>query len=161
MAVAAARVSVMEIGGLLGTFASGAVSDLLNGRRILVTLAYFFGLAATLLTVLLTSSVGSGWIDSGLMFLLGFFINGPQCLIGLVAAEVSDRRAVATTTGFLGLVSYAGAVAAGWPISKLIRVLGWPAYVVAMILACTVATACLLPLRNYGANHLAAARGDS
>jgi sugar phosphate permease len=43
------------------------------------------------------------------MFLVGFFVFGPQMLIGMAAAELSHKKAAGAATGFVGWVAYLGA----------------------------------------------------
>lgn len=93
------------------------------------------------------------FLDVGIVFALGFFINGPQCLIGLVGAEAVDRRTVATATGILGWVSYLGAAASGFPISLVVKNFGWPAYLLMMGASTLSAGLFLLPLWRLSGKH--------
>jgi len=142
VAEAAYRVSGMEIGGLLGTFSSGVVSDKVKGSRIPVMLVYLAGLAVTILFVAVFPKT-TPLIDSLAISMLGFFINGPQCLLGLVAAESVDRRIVATATGILGWISYLGAAISGYPISLFVNKMGWNAYL-SLLFGSTLASALFL-----------------
>lgn len=47
-------------------------------------------------------------------FTIGFFVFGPQMLIGMAAAECSHKEAAGAATGFVGLFAYLGASLAGW-----------------------------------------------
>lgn len=48
--------------------------------------------------------------DAGsvLFFTTGFFVFGPQMLIGMAAAECSHKEAAGAATGFVGLFAYLG-----------------------------------------------------
>lgn len=55
--------------------------------------------------------------DAGnsVFFTIGFFVFGPQMLIGMAAAECSHKEAAGAATGFVGLFAYLGAsLAVGW-----------------------------------------------
>jgi MFS transporter, OPA family, sugar phosphate sensor protein UhpC len=146
IASAAYRVSGMEVGGVAGTLVAGIASDALDGRRVAVTIAYLVGLAVSLCLTAAIPSGASPVLDIAAFSLLGFCINGPQCLIGLIGAEVSDARVVATATGVLGWISYGGAAASGLPLSILVRTFGWRAFFIIMVGASIAATVVLLPM---------------
>lgn len=145
-ASAAIRASGMEIGGVVGNFSAGMVSDALDGRRVAVTIVYLIGLAGSLVLTGLLPQGSGPLFDMVAIGLLGFFINGPQCLLGLIGAEVSDPRVVATANGVLGWISYAGAAASGLPLSLAIRRHGWSSFFIAMTLSSLCAAVILLPM---------------
>lgn len=142
------RASGMEVGGIVGTFSAGIISDMLGGRRVVVTLAY---LLLVIVSIAFTSIVIPMYpASSAVAFLafaaIGFAINGPQMMIGLIGAEACDRRVVATATGVLGWISYMGAAAAGFPISIIIRKAGWSAYFTALLISSVSCIVALLPI---------------
>jgi len=118
-AQAAYRVSSMELGGIAGTLLSGWASDKSGGRRSAVVLAFLVGLTLTLGAmpfIPIAWTVGP-LVDIIMVALMGFFINGPQCLLGIIGCDVTDIRAVATATGLLGWISYFGAALSGLPLT--------------------------------------------
>lgn len=143
-AEAAYRVSGMEVGGILGTFSAGVVSDAMDGRRVAVTVGYLLGLIGALVATWLIPG-GKPFLDFAVISVLGFMINGPQMMIGLIGAEVSDKRVVATATGVLGWISYLGAAASGFPLSLAIRKFGWVGFFAALLGSSILALVCLLP----------------
>lgn len=145
VAEAAYRVSGMEIGGIFGTFSAGVVSDAFDGRRVAVTIAYLLGLALSLVATWAVPA-GRPLADFAAISCLGFMINGPQMLIGLIGAEVSKKRVLATATGVLGWISYLGASVSGFPLSRVIRGSGWNAYFGILLGSTLVAAAMLAPL---------------
>ncbi|KAK4524301.1 hypothetical protein GAYE_SCF02G2200 [Galdieria yellowstonensis] len=159
---AAYRVSGMDIGGLAGTFISGILSDRLEGRRVPVVILFLTGLVFTLLLVSLlsTMAVNHVWLDFLSVVLFGFFLSGPTCLIGLIGAEQSDRRTVATATGLLGYISYLGAAVAGLPVTLAIRRFGWVSYFSTMIISSFLSVAFLLPLSKTSPKNTRACDGD-
>src|SRR5690606_22899936 len=57
--------------------------------------------------------------------LAGFFIYGPQALIGITAANLATKRASATAAGFTGLFGYASTIVSGWGLGLLVQRSGW------------------------------------
>jgi OPA family glycerol-3-phosphate transporter-like MFS transporter/OPA family sugar phosphate sensor protein UhpC-like MFS transporter len=55
----------------------------------------------------------------------GFFIYGPQALIGITAANLATKRAAATAAGFTGLFAYASTLVSGWGLGLLVQRSGW------------------------------------
>ena len=62
------------------------------------------------------------------MSFLGFFIFGPQLLVGLAAVEFVDKRAACTANGFAGFFAYIGAAATGYPLGKIIDLWAWEGF---------------------------------
>lgn len=144
------RVSGLEIGGLLGSLVSGWASDkMMRGRRIPVIIMWLVGVIA---------SVGAFWFIPAAwryghwltVFSIGFFIYGPQMLVGLAGAEIVDRSAVSSTIGLLGWIAYAGAAVSGWPLTKFIAMYGWGSYFVALLAFAATAVLLLLPMWRLG-----------
>jgi OPA family sugar phosphate sensor protein UhpC-like MFS transporter len=63
-----------------------------------------------------------------ILFLLGFFLAGPQTLIGMAAAELSNPAVTGTAIGAIGLFSGVGASFAGYPLSFIIQSYGWATF---------------------------------
>ena len=90
----------------------------------------------------------SVYVDSILLFIIGFFLFGPQMLIGLTAAELSHKKAAGTASGFAGWFAYFGAAAAGYPLGKVAQDYGWFGYF-AILVGCGLLTVLLfLPMWN-------------
>jgi hypothetical protein len=90
-AQAAATMSGLEIGGFFGGLCSGVLSDACNGFRMRVVVLYMVGLAVALAGLAMAPSGDTrhliAWLSA-----IGFFIYGPQMLIGLIGSEVSHPR---------------------------------------------------------------------
>ena len=161
----AVAVSGLELGGLVGSLSSGAISDALLrrnearsardpnlkprgnlGLRVLVVVSY------TLLTALFLGAFAAAPASTSpaVLWLLvsgvGFALYGPQMLIGLCGAEAVPRHAVSAALGFLGWVSYLGAANAGVPLSLIVKNYGWGAYFSALLAACAGALLLLAPM---------------
>ena len=150
---AALRVSGLELGGLLGSLVAGRISDWYIatspggavGKRIQVVMAYLVGVAAMLLAFQWVPA-GASALQAAIVFMIGFFLYGPQMLIGLCGAEIVGRRSVGASEGFLGWIAYLGAANAGVPLSLLVQQYGWGAFFVALLMACAVGFALLAPI---------------
>lgn len=147
---AAFRVSGMEIGGLLGSLVSGWASDkMMRGRRIPIIVLWLFGVMASV-TGLWFVPVTWRYVNWLAVFCIGFFIYGPQMLVGLAGAEIVDKSAVSSTIGLLGWIAYLGAAVSGYPLTKIVTKLGWGAYFTSLIGFAAIAILLLLPMWRLG-----------
>ena len=139
-------VTWFEVGGFIGMLLAGWLSDkFYKGKRGPINLIFSMGVA---LSVVLLYFYKGGWLlmDSAIIFMVGFFVFGPQMLIGLTAAELSHKNATGAATGFVGWFAYIGAAIAGWPLGVVIQKFGWNGFFVVMMV-CGMASALLfLPL---------------
>jgi OPA family sugar phosphate sensor protein UhpC-like MFS transporter len=92
------------------------------------------------------------YLDYLLMFTIGFFIFGPQMLIGMAAAELSHKKAAGSASGFTGWIAYLGAATAGYPMSKVIESSGWYGFFVVLAISSVIASFLLLPLWRIKTN---------
>ncbi len=143
-ATAAVRASVAELGGVVGTFGAGVISDVAGGRRVVVTIAYLLALSISL-ALLGFAPAGSKLVDAALIAVVGFAINGPQMMIGLIGAEVVEPRVLASAAGILGFLSYGGAIVAGYPLSAIVSTFGWTSFFSVLAVAAVLAAVTLMP----------------
>ncbi|KAL0031772.1 hypothetical protein WJX79_006580 [Trebouxia sp. C0005] len=153
---AAFRVSGMELGGLFGSLLAGRISDALIaknpkggnvGKRVQVVIGYTVGVAAMLLAFWSVPAT-LPWLQWATVFMIGFFLYGPQMLIGLCGAELVGPESVGASEGFLGWIAYLGAANAGVPLSIIVKNHGWNAYFTALLAACGMAILLLAPMVN-------------
>lgn len=106
LVTANSAVTMFELGGFIGALVAGWGSDkLFNGNRGPMNLIFAAGILL---------SVGSLWLmpfasyvmQAACFFTIGFFVFGPQMLIGMAAAECSHKEAAGAATGFVGLFAY-------------------------------------------------------
>jgi MFS transporter, OPA family, sugar phosphate sensor protein UhpC len=143
-----ACVSLFEIGGLFGMLVAGWLSDkICNGRRGPMNVTFSVGMLASLLFFWL-SPEANVYIDSLALFSVGFFLFGPQMLIGLAAAELSHKKAAGTASGFAGWFAYFGAAAAGYPLGKVAQDFGWMGYFLILTICGAITIILFLPTWN-------------
>jgi phosphoglycerate transporter family protein len=118
-------VAAFEIAGITGMLATGWLTDRVFGGRgarmcvICMTLAGLFlflfwklpGASPLLATVLLGGA--------------GFFIYGPQALVGITVANLATKHAAGTAIGFTGLFGYLSTILSGWGLGLLAEHYGW------------------------------------
>lgn len=137
-----------ELGGMLGAFAAGYLSDnVFGGRRMPANILFCLGVIAPFLGLWLIQSPSVPLLGA-MMFCTGFFVFGPQMLIGMSAAELCPKQAAGTATGFVGLLAYFGAAVAGYPIGKVTDQWGWTGFFVVITAAACIASSLLIPLWN-------------
>jgi OPA family sugar phosphate sensor protein UhpC-like MFS transporter len=143
---AASFIFWFETGGFLGSLFAGWCSDkIFGGKRNPVSILFTFGAIAALLAMHWN---GIDWLflDIAIIFSIGFFIFGPQMLIGMIAAELPDKKAAATASGFAGCFAYLGAAVAGGPLGALTEKWGWDGFFVILISCGLASLALMIPL---------------
>jgi len=143
--VAVTATSFFEIAGILGMLLTGWCSDFFfNGRRAPLNILFAILVSFPVIALMFTGN-DSILFDYLLIFASGFFIYGPQMLIGLNAAELVHKNAAATAVGFVGLFAYLGAGLAGFPLGWVIDHWGWVGFFITLILSSVLATLLLIP----------------
>ncbi|MGI4752604.1 MAG: MFS transporter [Janthinobacterium lividum] len=119
------QVGLYEMISIPGALIAGFLSDkLFQGRR---------GPVSTICMLLLSVLLILFWklpIQSELLSIIilshvGFFVSGPQLLVGIAAADFSTRQAVGTANGLSGLFGYLGAAIAGVGVGWISDNYGW------------------------------------
>ncbi|ELZ5941532.1 MFS transporter family glucose-6-phosphate receptor UhpC [Providencia vermicola] len=138
--------SFLEIGGFIGTLVAGWGSDFFfKGNRTPMNIIFMIGIGVVAAFLWLFPEMGYLLI-SVCFFFVGFFIFGPQMLIGMAAAEASHKDSAGAATGFVGLFGYLGAALSGYPLAKIIETAGWNGFFMTMIIATLLSAVLLLPL---------------
>lgn len=65
------------------------------------------------------------WGSALLLMAAGFFIYGPQALVGIAASNLATKKAAATAVGFTGLFAYGSSIVSGWGFGTLAENYGW------------------------------------
>ncbi len=117
-------VAAFEGSGIIGMLLAGWITDRVFGGRGPRTCVFcMIGAAAALTLFWLGASTPAA--ATVLLAAAGFFIYGPQALIGITAANLATKRAAATAAGFTGLFGYASTIISGWGLGLLVEKAGW------------------------------------
>jgi OPA family glycerol-3-phosphate transporter-like MFS transporter/OPA family sugar phosphate sensor protein UhpC-like MFS transporter len=127
-------VAAFEIAGIAGMLAAGWATDRFFGGRAPRTCAICMGFATVCLISLSLLTEHSPLILANVILMAsGFFIYGPQALVGIAAANIATKRAAATAGGFCGLFGYGSTIVSGWGIGLLVEKMGWSIAINALI----------------------------
>jgi OPA family glycerol-3-phosphate transporter-like MFS transporter/OPA family sugar phosphate sensor protein UhpC-like MFS transporter len=115
-------VAAFEVAGILGMLSSGWITDrLFGGRGPRACVFYMLGSGAAI-WFFRTYPSSSVIVNASILAVAGFFIYGPQCLIGISAANLATKRAAAASAGLTGLFGYlstsVSGIGVGWLVSE-------------------------------------------
>lgn len=117
-------VIAFEISGIVGMLLAGWATDRFfkgRGSRMCV-----FCMIGACVAMLLFWKLGVTLpLATVFLGLAGFFIYGPQALIGITAANLATKRASATAAGFTGLFGYASTLVSGLGLGYVVQHYGW------------------------------------
>ncbi|MDP0343070.1 MFS transporter family glucose-6-phosphate receptor UhpC [Glaesserella parasuis] len=136
--------SLFEVGGFIGSLVAGWGSDkLFASNRGPMALLFAIGIFFSIIAMWLMPKENF-ILQAGIFFSVGFFVFGPQMLIGMAAAECSHKKTPASATGFVGLFAYLGAAIAGYPLALVMESYLWSGFFV--VIACAASGIALLLL---------------
>lgn len=142
-------IAIFEIAGCFGMVLAGWVSDkFFNGKAHRVCMIELL-IASVLLAVLhFIPDDANAIIILILLALIGFFIYGPQALLGVTAFKQATKKAAATAVGLIGLMSYGSVlftgVGLGWYSDKF----GWDTLFLLMAGVSIIGALIVVPLWN-------------
>jgi len=129
--------ALFEIAGLVGSLAAGYLSDRwLGGKRNPVCLGYLLATGICIAGYWYLPPSGF-WAEALALGLIGFFIYGPQFLVGVMVTDLASKEAAASAIGLTGFFGYLSGVVSGWGLGWLVDHYGWGASFI-MTLTCTV-----------------------
>lgn len=142
--------SLFEVGGFFGSLVAGWGSDkLFSGNRGPLNLLFAMGIFISVAALWLMPLSVTGYIFQSIVFFcIGFFVFGPQMLIGMAAAESSHKTTAGTATGFVGLFAYLGAALAGYPLAMIMTVYHWNGFFISVSICSFASALLLLPFLN-------------
>src|SRR5205814_2457986 len=127
--------------GAVGAFAGGWMTEkLFAGRGARACVIYMIGSMVSLWAFWKLPPGSSKLASASLLCAAGFFIYGPQCLVGIIAANLATKRAAATAVGLTGIFGYASTVLSGWGLGLLVQTRGWDAAFVALLIVAGIGT---------------------
>lgn len=107
---ASSIISISSVCGILGTIASGWISDRFFGGRRNVP-ALIFGIMNVIgLSLFLLGPNDCFWLDAVSMVIFGLAIGALICFLGgLMAVDIASKKASGAALGVVGIASYVGA----------------------------------------------------
>ncbi len=120
-------VAGFEVSGVAGMLVSGWLTDRVFGGRGARLCVISMLLAAVTVFLFWKLPNQSLVLSSVLLCLAGFFIYGPQALVGVIVANLATKRVAATAIGFTSIFSYASTLFSGWGLGWLVHHYGWNA----------------------------------
>ncbi len=130
---AAWMVFAFELSGLPGMLLAGWITDRLFGGRGMRTCVFYMALAGISLALFWKAAGHSQVLSTVFLCGTGFFVYGPQALVGIAAANLATKRAAATGSGFTGYFGYLSTLLSGWGLGLLVQTHGWDAAFAALL----------------------------
>ena len=122
-------VAAFEIMAIVGTLVAGWVTDRFFAGRAHRTCLWCMvgaGLAmGAFYMFYLNPGMAPDWVLIGVLAMAGFFIYGPQALIGIAASNQATKKAAATANGLVGIFGYLSTAVSGIGIGWLADHFGW------------------------------------
>jgi OPA family glycerol-3-phosphate transporter-like MFS transporter len=129
------QVAAYEILGLFGAISAGWISDnLFRGQRGPVGFVFMVALALVLIVFWLIPDQYE-IIGVCTMALAGFFVYGPQVLIGVASADLTSKQAIGTANGFASVFANVGSALAGVCVGWIVDNIGWDGVFIFFILS--------------------------
>jgi OPA family glycerol-3-phosphate transporter-like MFS transporter/OPA family sugar phosphate sensor protein UhpC-like MFS transporter len=125
-ALAGWTIGIFEIAGLVGMLLAGWVSDKFfksKSHRVVAVEMLLTG--ACLLALHLVRNTASPVVILILLALSGFFLYGPQALIGVTASKQATKKAASSALGIIGIMSYVSVIFTGAGLGWYSDHFGW------------------------------------
>lgn len=138
---AAVYLAVMPLLGMPGGIVAGWLADrFFKGRCTPINIIYLVLLALSTWGFYATISLPVDFYHYFFSAAIGFFVDGPQNLVGGVqTSRVTVQEAASAATGFTGMFGYLGAVLSGSGAAFIIANLGWGGFYSSIVIACIIA----------------------
>jgi OPA family glycerol-3-phosphate transporter-like MFS transporter/OPA family sugar phosphate sensor protein UhpC-like MFS transporter len=120
-------VAGFEAAGVMGALLSGWLTDRFFGGRAMRAGVFYMIFAGVFIYLFWNVAGESKLWNTLLLCAAGFFIYGPQCLVGVAVAKLATKRAAATAVGLTGLFGYFSTILSGWGLGWLVKHYGWNA----------------------------------
>jgi sugar phosphate permease len=146
-------VAGFEVSGAIGALLGGWLTERFFGGRPMRACVFFMVFAGVSLFLFWKAEAESNILIATLLCCSGFFIYGPQCLIGIAAANLATKRAAASAVGLTGLFGYSSTLISGWGLGTLVKYHGWDAAFIGLLAVTAIGTlVCLAawPAKAHG-----------
>lgn len=114
-------ISISEIMGIVGMLVAGWATDKLFKSKAHRTCVFcMLGAAAFMAIFYFLPGTAPAPLLAGVLGMVGFFIYGPQALIGIAAANQATKSAAATANGVTGIFGYLSTFVSGLGIGAMV-----------------------------------------
>ena len=132
-------IGIFEIAGLVGMLLAGWISDkFFNSKSHRVCAVEMLLTAACLLALHLVRNTASPVLILILLALAGFFLYGPQALIGVTACKHATKKAASSALGIIGIMSYVSVIFTGAGLGWYSDHFGWDSLYLLMALVSVI-----------------------
>lgn len=138
--MASTLVAFFEIFGVVGMLVCGWLTDKVFGGRGGRLCVFAMLLAGTAIYIFWKLPADALLANTVVFSLIGFFIYGPQALVGIAVANLATKRAAASAVGLTGIFGYASTVLSGWGVGKLAHTYGWSVTFEVMLAVAAIGT---------------------
>ena len=123
--MASNMVAMFEVFGVVGMLVCGWLTDKVFGGR--GARVCFLSMIATVASIFVfwKLSPSDVMLNTIAFAAIGFFIYGPQALVGIAVANLATKRAAASAVGLTGIFGYASTVLSGKGVAMLEKRYGW------------------------------------
>ncbi len=123
--MAATTVAIFEICAIVGTIMAGWATDhIFKGKAHRMCLICMAGAVVFMSLFIFLVDIPTG-ISIAILAMAGFFIYGPQALIGIASANHATKDASATANGLAGIFGYVGSFLSAIGIGYIADHYGW------------------------------------
>lgn len=133
--LASYQVAAYEVTGLLGGIFAGFLSDRFFHRNRSIIAGIFMFMLGIIITIFWLADSFSLFVNICLFMFIGFFVYGPQILVGVLCADFAGSKAVGSANGLVGTMGYVGLALAGCVIGNLSDMYGWGSVMVFFIIS--------------------------
>lgn len=114
-------VAIFEIFGIIGTLVAGWATDkFFQGKTQRTCAIDMIGLTICMIIFWLLPSSSPMWLVVLVLAFAGFFVYGPQALVGIAASNQATKKAAATANGLIGIFCYTSVFISGLGIGALV-----------------------------------------
>jgi OPA family glycerol-3-phosphate transporter-like MFS transporter/OPA family sugar phosphate sensor protein UhpC-like MFS transporter len=130
---------------MCGAMMCGWLTDRLFGGRGFRSCMLYMALTGGAVLLFWKVAGQSLMLNAVFLCITGFFVYGPQCVLGIAAANLATKRAAASAVGLVGLFGYLSTTLSGWGVGKLVDLYGWDAPFKGMLIVAALgAIACAI-----------------
>ena len=119
-------IGMFEVAGCIGMLCAGWMSDrFFKGKSHRVCAVEMFLVALCMIALHLLPKDSSPVLVLVLLALAGFFVYGPQAMLGVTAVKHATKKAASTAVGLIGLMSYGSVIFTGVGLGWFSDHFGW------------------------------------